>query len=142
MSPAIPDLWPPDFGTSSQPSPASILRQQAHLLGQRTRNVVVGEIESKSEGRGRFLHQFVLAAPLLDFRQPLLHIRHGVEVYPVELAVYDDSGAHVVNISAVNSEQFMSALKSHLAAERIVRLVRSLVDQCRDPDDRPEDAGA
>jgi hypothetical protein len=135
MSTAIPDLWPADFGTSKQPSPASILRQQAYLLGQRTQNFVVGEIETKMEKPGRFLHTFLLSAPLLDFRQRILHVRHKVEFYPAELAVYGEDGSHVANATSADADQFMNELKRHLGAERVVRLVRSLVDQCRDPDE-------
>src|SRR5262245_12465822 len=118
MTPVVPDLWPPDFGTSSLPSPASILRQQAHILGQRTRNVVVGEIESHSgkvDGSVQFRHEFSLTAPLLDFQERILHIRHGVEVYPVELVPYDGGGLPGTSIRAGNAEQFIEALKNQLA---------------------------
>ncbi|MBA4067574.1 MAG: hypothetical protein C0501_28475 [Isosphaera sp.] len=134
MSPTIPDLWPTDFGTSPQPSPASVLRQQAYLLGQRTQNVVVGEVESKPK-KDRFVHTFYLSAPLLDFRRAVLHAEHGVEFYPAELAVYDEGGSHLANTSVPDADRFMSELRGHLASDRVVRLVRSLVDQCRDPEE-------
>jgi hypothetical protein len=135
MNTTIPDLWPPDFGITHQPSPASILRQQGHLLGQRTQNFVIGEVESKSEKPNGFLHTFYLTAPLLDFRQALLHVRHRVEFYPAELAIYDENGSHVANATAPDAVQFMSELRQHLANERILRLVRSLVGQCQDFDE-------
>ena len=111
MSTAIPDLWPADFGIAHQPSPASILRQQGHLLGQHTQNFVVGEVDSKSERPDGFIHVLYLAAPLLDFRQPLLHVRHKVDYYPVELAVYDDAGSHLADLSATDAAQFMNELE-------------------------------
>lgn len=135
MNATIPDLWPSDFGTSKQPSPASILRQQAFLLGQRTQNLVVGEVESRAEKPAGFLHVFYLTAPLLDFRQALLHVRHGIDFYPAELAVYDEGGHHLANASLADASGFMTELKRHLAADRVVTLIRSLVDQCRDPEE-------
>lgn len=132
MNTAIPDLWPADFGITQQPSPASILRQQGYLLGQHTQNFVVGDVDSRSEKPNGFIHVFSLSAPLLDFRQPLLHARHGVDYYPVELAIYDDNGSHLANLSVTDADQFMNELRQNLASERVVRLVRSLVGQCRD----------
>ena len=135
MNTTIPDLWPADFGITHQPSPASILRQQGHLLGQRTQNFVVGEVDSHSEKPNGFLHTLSLTAPLLDFHQALLHVRHGVDLYPAELAIYDDAGSHVASATATDAASFMNELRQHLASERIVRLVRSLVGQCRDFDE-------
>jgi hypothetical protein len=135
MNTTIPDLWPANFGITQQPSPASILRQQAHLLGQRTQNFVVGEVDSRPDGSNEFIHTFHLTASLLDFRQALLHARHGVDHYPVELAIYDENGSHIAKSTIPDAAQFMSELRKHLASERIVRLVRSLVGQCRDFDE-------
>jgi hypothetical protein len=135
MNTAIPDLWPPDFGTMHQPSPASILRQQGYLLGQRTRNFVIGEVDSKSEKPNGFLHTLYLTAPLLDFRQALLHVRHGVEVYPAQFAIYDENGSHTATATVPDATEFMNQLRPHLASERVVRLVRSLVGQCLDVDE-------
>lgn len=135
MNTTIPDLWPADFGITEEPSPVSILRQQAHLLGQRTQNFVVGEVESKAEKPNGFLHTLYLTASLLDFRQALLHARHSVDYYPVQLAIYDENGSHIANSTVSDAAQFMNELRKHLASERIVQLVRSLVGQCRDFDD-------
>jgi hypothetical protein len=134
MNTTIPDLWPVDFGPSKQPAPASILRQQAYLLGQRTQNFVVGEVVSRTENSGEFLHTLALTAPLLDFHQDLLHVKHGIDFYPAELAVYRDDLSSAPE-SVVDAEEFMNRLKQALGSERIVRLVRSLVDQCRDPEE-------
>ena len=90
---------------------------------------------SKTEAPGQFLHQFYLTAPLLEFRQALLHVRHGLDFYPVELVIYKDDMSWDTTARATDAKQFMSELKQHLASERIVRLVRSLVDQCREPEE-------
>ena len=43
----IPDLWPTDFGVGTEPTPSTILRQQGYILGERTKDVVYGEVEWK-----------------------------------------------------------------------------------------------
>jgi hypothetical protein len=132
MSTAIPDLWPPDFRVVSQPSPASILRQQGYLLGQRTQNLVVGEVESKTRGPGEFVHTLAISAPLLEYRQPIMHVEHKLEFYPADVAFYDEKGSHRARVSVADAKQFMDVLRQELAAPQLVKLIGSLVAQCED----------
>src|SRR5881296_859505 len=85
------DLWgeiqPPDVRT-----PVSILREQAALLGQKTKNLVEASVETTSSG-GTFYHTFKLVAPALDnYTYQLFRIRHGIQLYPVyvEGPLYSD----------------------------------------------------
>ena len=46
MAHNIPDLWPDDIAVTSLQVPVTILRQQATLLGEKTKNLVEGEVSS------------------------------------------------------------------------------------------------
>lgn len=94
------DLWPEDLLSDQLiPGPVAILREQAVLLGQKTRNLIeadvrkVAPLESFAASAARtlglaarryaFNYAFDLVAPALgDFRYRLFHIRHDVPQYP------------------------------------------------------------
>jgi hypothetical protein len=42
----IPDWWPADLNVGKKLSPPTVLRQQGNILGERTHDVVFGEVES------------------------------------------------------------------------------------------------
>jgi hypothetical protein len=48
----IDSLWPDDFGTIEDMPPVEILRQQAYLLGQKTRNVLEGAVVLQTNPSG------------------------------------------------------------------------------------------
>jgi hypothetical protein len=131
----IPDLWPTEFNVGPEPTPSTILRQQGYILGERTRDVVFGEVESRQESPGRFIHTLWLSAPYLKLRQYALIVRHGLEGYPADVTLLDAGGQHLRKETAVNAEQFMTVVREMLAAPHIVQLIGSLIAQARDLDD-------
>lgn len=143
MSAAIPDLWPPDIAVSDEPSPASILRQQGYLLGQKTRNFVVGEVRS-SGTPDQFNHEFWVSAPLLNVRVRLFRVWHGIQFYPAKVQAFEvrdlpPSG----NVSkpkgpegnAANADEFKEIIKSVLADDEVRALIQSLAGQSRNLND-------
>jgi hypothetical protein len=134
MNTTIPDLWPPDFGTSAQPSPAVILRQQAYLLGQRTKNFVIGEVQSTGNPADGFSHDFTISAPLLNYRQPILFVRHKIDRYPAELVARKVKTPSQIEppILAKSADEFIQILRTMLARQDVVELIRALLDQCQD----------
>jgi hypothetical protein len=133
MSTVIPDLWPTDFGQSVQPSPSAILRQQGYLLGQRTKNFVIGEVQSSGTSQG-FWHEFFISAPLLNFRQPLLLVEHGMDLYPAKLKARNVKNPNKTDrpITAKSANDFLSTLAAILTRAEVTELIRSLLDQCED----------
>lgn len=151
MSTTIPDLWPTRFDTVAQPSPVGILRQQGYLLGQKTRNSVVGQVRTTPENPARqasksvrakgppvtpadnapdrFTHTLSISAPLLDYRQRLLDVSHRMHPhYPAELTVYalDASGVVRRKTEAASASELMDALKEALSTTEVFDLVSSL----------------
>src|SRR5258708_10852906 len=95
------DLWPEDIAQVSNKAPVTILKEQASLLGQRTKNIVtaevrqleqsseyeiVGEIRSGELGNRPhydFNYRFYIVAPALqDYHFKLFDLSHNVELYP------------------------------------------------------------
>ena len=141
----IPDLWPVDLArASAEPAPAVILRQQGHLLGQRTGNFVYGEVISEQDGGGvaevrpnEFLHSFYIASAYLKYRRRIAFVRHALDPYPatfVELAV-DNSGANLRTAPVHNSTELANELRTTFARDEVRRVIQSLVAQTRDLDD-------
>jgi hypothetical protein len=79
------DLWPQDFGAIEDiETPATILRKQASLLGEKTSNLVEAEVATKVDEEGRLTHTFYLVAPALGgYRYRLFTIWHDMRLYPL-----------------------------------------------------------
>ena len=127
----IPDLWP-EFRVSADPSPAAILRQQAMRLGERTRNAVFGEVETKHGVSSSFVHTLYICAPFLDVRQYAILIRHGIDRYPATAILLDAGGQHVQTREVETSGELLAALREMLQSPHIVQLVSSLISQSQD----------
>lgn len=87
MPDLIPNLWPEDLGGPPPVNtPLAILRRQAAILGERTQNVVTGRVESRQISGGQFFeHTFVVQAPALGYRIPVVDVRHGLVAYPAKV---------------------------------------------------------
>src|SRR5208282_1331360 len=86
MTVKVDNLWPEDFGVPKQVPPVTILRTQAALLGQRTKNIVEAEVKTAVSAPDEFMHSFNLVAPALDFyTYRLFFVTHGLALYPVKL---------------------------------------------------------
>lgn len=130
----IPDLWP-DFNIGSEPAPSTILRQQGYILGERTKDVVFGEVEWKQEEPGKFRHTLYLSAPYLKLRQPVLFVLHGLAPYPAEVAQLSQQGGELRRDKVGNAEDFMTRVRGVLGEPHIVQLVGSLIAQAREVED-------
>lgn len=91
MQSRVDNLWPTDIeARSGQLSPVAILKQQAALLGERTKNLVEAEVETKATDYQRQLqHWFYLVAPALDFyKYPLFRVEHpAIRFYPLRIVL-------------------------------------------------------
>jgi hypothetical protein len=124
-------LWPDDFGTSEVMPPVAILRQQAYLLGQKTRNVLEGAVvlQTNPSGGNAYLEEtFYIHAPFLGgYRYHLFHVNHkAIPIYP--LTIY--SGEKLQEpIKVADEEEFREALRDIFASEATRKVVQSLLAQ-------------
>lgn len=140
MTAAIPDLWPPDVVGPPSVTTLAVLKQQAVNLGTKTQNLVTATVDSRQLQGNLFEHTFVVHAPILGYRVPLFHVRHGIEPCPIELWPSDvlngrDGGRGssvwppVGYYKEDDREGFLGRLKELLNSERVLRIVQSLAAQ-------------
>jgi hypothetical protein len=139
MNSVAQDLWPDDIVDAVSTTPASILKVQAGRLGQKTKNLVQGQVET-SAASGRLVHSFKLIAPALDnYTYELLRISHGVTLYPIKVEeepiktskvrFADMGGKKVPGHWLQNEGELIDWLREALSAPQTRRIVGSLVSQ-------------
>ncbi|MEE3717845.1 hypothetical protein V2H45_13975 [Tumidithrix elongata RA019] len=126
------NLWPEDLvGVPDTTPPITILRQQATMLSQLTRNILEGEVVSEPFGNdpkfsNSFTHNFYIKAPAIGgYRYKLFYVQHAVSPeYPLRI-VKDE----LPELSAQNEEQFYDVLRQIFNSDRTKKVIRSLMAQ-------------
>jgi hypothetical protein len=116
------DLWG-EIAPSAVRTPVSILREQASLLGSKTKNTIEGKVESRVPG-SLLYHSFNLVVPALDnYTYELFQISHDVNLYPVHVerrSSYDELR---------NEEAFVSWLGQKLSSADTKGIIGNLLAQ-------------
>jgi hypothetical protein len=129
------DLWPDEIAeTEGEIPPITILKQQASLLGRRTKNLVEAEVETGTSDFQRYLrHTLFLVAPALNFyRHPLLEVEHdATKMYPATIKARrsrnGSSEQHRIRVK--NSNEFKKALKEVFADDETKKTIGSFLAQ-------------
>jgi|SRR5580704_11457978 hypothetical protein len=118
---ALTDLWG-DLNTAELvPTPVSILKEQAALLGKKTGNLIEARVETSFSGDG-FSHRLLLVAPALDgYTYELLKFYHRAELYPVFAA----------GMQLENEEFFKKWLGTKLSSPETHQIITNLLSQSR-----------
>jgi hypothetical protein len=127
----IPNLWPAQLGKQDLVTPRAILQRQAQVLAERSANQIQGEISTRALGPD-FTHVFTLKTPAIEsFSFFVVRLRHNIHnVYPVRiyLTESDDRG-----VECADEADFIARLRDHLAEQRVVQIVESLLAQLPSP---------
>lgn len=131
---AIDDLWPDEIAVAAGPTPPlTILKQQASLLGRKTKNLVEAEVRTEVTDFQRLLrHTFFLVAPVVGVSgYPLLSVEHPVtRIYPAVVKVNpDDPTSSVSEHVAKDEDEFKRVLKLVFAGEPAKRVIANLLAQ-------------
>jgi hypothetical protein len=118
------DLWPDNIAESNMVTPVSILREQAALLGDKTKQLVTGEVQTTTTGN-LFVHSFYVAAPTLNYRYELFRVQHPAAFYPLVLA----QGQSTSQLKS--EEEFKNKLKEVFASPHTLNVVHSILAQVR-----------
>lgn len=118
------DLWPDDI---SQPAdiqtPLFILKEQAAFLGQKTNNLVEGQVATDPTNTG-FIHTFYLVAPALGgYKYGLFKVAHPIDLYPASI---NFEGKWVTTKS---QEEFIEQLKEVFAHNKTKSVIQALKAQ-------------
>jgi hypothetical protein len=101
------------------------MREQAALLGRKTKNLVEAKVAT-SVLLGGFTAHFNLVVPALgNYTYELFKVRHGVEPYPVEVPLEIPHPA----LSLKSEEEFVSWLQQTLSSPKTKRIVSNLLAQ-------------
>lgn len=145
------DFWPNEIEQTNITVPITTLREQAELLGKKTKNIVKAELVAlapsepvvierdgvQNESRV-FRYAFLLVAPILDnYRYHLFSISHPIDIYPIRFYL-DDEIEQEVRLNnesptiASSEEDFSNTLKSIFGARKTVRAVQSMLAQSQE----------
>ncbi len=122
------DLWPQSIKVA-RVSPATILKEQASFLGQKTKNIVIAEVWTRPVDQLDTISAvFVLIAPALDnYKFVLFTMRCKIEnLYPV----YIHSDTLGIDQTVIENEaELFSALEQIFAHEKTMRVINSMLCQ-------------
>ena len=91
----VEDLWPEKLESAKIRPPVAILKEQASLLGQKTKNVVEGAVSEVFTGdedeEETMEYSFNLVAPALGgYRYRLFTMRHDIRMYPLIIKMEEE----------------------------------------------------
>jgi hypothetical protein len=116
------DFWPANLVEDLPVTPADILREQAALLGPKTKNIVLADVEARPMKTGGFELLFFLRVPALDdYRFDLFTLTHGIDLYPIQSSDGD----------LQNEDELKSYIGKKLSDEKTVKIIRLLVSQAK-----------
>ena len=138
-------LWPKEIETRREKAPVAILREQASILGEKTRNLVQGEVSTSKSVNNQFAYDFyIVSPPLENYHFKLMTVSHGINFYPLQVDIDQDIHSEIFGEGqyaeyphiygrAESEKQFLDLLKQIFGAEKTVRVITSLLSQA-DPD--------
>lgn len=118
------NYWPTDFGVDTEITPLTVLKEQAANLGQMTKNLVEGVVQTRPEVNAEFRHSLYLSVPTLaNYRYFLLSVTEEPKGYPVR--IFD--GTSDTSYEVQDLDEFRERLKEILSSDRVRKLVRNLL---------------
>ena len=118
------DFWPENIAESNLITPITILKEQAALLGEKTKQLVKGEVVTQATGE-LLVHYFYIVAPTLNYRFELFNVQHHVNFYPLVMAYAHNS------YTLKTESEFKEKLKEIFAAQHTLNVVHSILAQVR-----------
>jgi len=113
-------------------TPVSILREQAALLGKKTKGLVEATVDTDASG-GSFIHRFKLVVPALDnYTYELFSISNGIDFYPVEAYGFQNrlKFGSMVSMSTLRSEdEFLDWLQEILSSPETKKIIANILAQ-------------
>ncbi len=139
------DLWPADIATKRVHAPLTVLREQAAFLGQKTSNLVQGNVvlNQRVSNKGSFAYDFYIEAPTLDnYSYKLFSVYYSIGMYPLEINVEETILQEVSNALTIkpdeagdptifveNEEELVKALALIFKSNKTVKVIAALLSQ-------------
>ncbi len=135
------DLWPASIEVTKTTAPVTILRQQAAMLGKKTKNLIEAEVVNADQvvGDFDFGYNFYIVAPALNnYRFLLLRTLHNVELYPLYIETGDDifkeisqkfNALNNIYIKVESEEEFLEVLRAIFNSSKTKRVLSAILAQ-------------
>jgi hypothetical protein len=124
-------LWGPLPGAEGITTPTQILKEQAQELSEQTKGVLHGDV-SVAQYQGNFTITLAIQAPFVDnYEYEVLKAAHTLDLYPVAVSPGWDPYNPRSRVECADREEFQAAIGTILSAERIKRVIASLLAQSR-----------
>ena len=158
------NLWPNQIVHQGMKAPVTILKEQAYLLGQMTKNIVEAHVSFNNANQVAteslpFHYLFFIVAPALqNYRYKLFSIEYDIDIYPIIFHLSDDIKKDIpeefVNekgeVKAQSEDEFQSILAEIFKGQKTLRVINAMLAQSEGFDPfagqryslMPADAGA
>ena len=142
-------LWPDDIQVVKEKAPVTILREQASLLGQKTKNLVTAEVRptEKLLGLGFGFAFYIVGPALGNYRYMLFMISHDIELYPAQIWFDDEESVKeifpwVTNsgrvVQAKSEDEFLEFLGAIFRSQKTRQVIQAILAQSGvEPTERP-----
>lgn len=121
------DLWG-DIGEVPK-NPKKLLKEQADVIGQKTKYVLTGKVVGSSEtksGKPIFTSILYIVAKRIDnYSYNLLLIEYPLEMYPVKMFSFPNNKWY----KCATEEEFIKNLGEILSSEEVRKTITALVSQ-------------
>lgn len=110
-------------------SPSAILREQAEILTDHTKGLLVGKVVPGGQAKDdSMLFHFDIVAPFLnDYRYRLISVHHPVTLYPVKMM----DRLRSIETTSNSEEEFVENLANTLASDETRQIIAALLAQSR-----------
>jgi hypothetical protein len=128
------DLWGEIEYLLDIKAPTEILREQAQLLGKKTKGQLIGKISKHPLTTDEsFFYDFFINAPSLNnYSYKLFTIKHGVELYPVSILTSGFEKDEGVSYGECKDpESFESKLELIFSSPETKDVIKRLLAQTR-----------
>ncbi len=124
------DMWGDIENAKLPRNPKEILKEQADVIGEKTKYVLKGRVISGSpkeqEGKPLFSSALVIDAKRLDnYTYNLLMIDYSLEMYPVKMYSFPSNENYTCN----NEGEFVERLEKILSSEEVMKTIKALFSQ-------------
>lgn len=108
-------------------TPLQILREQAAILGEKTENLLEGQVQ-QSVASQTFQNTLFIVAPSLGYSYAVLSARYSVDLYPVTVIDAQIGGN---GITCEDEESFEQALTTILSSAQTKKALVGLLSQIK-----------
>jgi len=133
MPDATEDFWPDEIVDAADPAPVALLKEQAELLGGKTKHAVEGVVKTSTEEGTAYHSLFLKADALGDYLYKLLFIAYPAigqvgEDYPITA----QSSAGGPSVKIESHDEFRKWLRTQLSPDYVRIAISNLLRYVRE----------